>query len=179
LLACELSCPSGTERRGGLCFRLSALAGASGGSAGEGGASGAPRHDREEDEGNAVSGGAMADAGAHEGEDGPRGGRSAADAGEHAVAEAGRSAASAGERAEAGSSGASAPGARCGDGVTEGAERCDGKDCPTECTTQNKCLVASLHGSCRQMRLRMHEGGDHGLQERRRMLRAWLQACDR
>jgi hypothetical protein len=105
------------------------------------------------DAGTLVSAEEMSHAGAGGSEGDRAGGAGTAGAGENPGPEAGRGGTRSMTDAAAGSSGTAGHGdssvasPRCGNGVREGTELCDGADCSVSCMSDNACIVAALEGS--------------------------------
>jgi len=168
LLACSTECPHGTTRVGDICRRDNGLEGQMAADAGlgaetAGDSSASPSGGRTKTNG---SGGAS-------GATGGRGGGASRKAGDSAasgsggdapqagasgtVPQAGASGAAAGTggttkppevtAGKSGSAGGASASPRCGDGVKDAGETCDGADCPSSCPAAKGCMVMKLMGS--------------------------------
>ena len=138
-------CPSGTTEQLGHCIRNSELADANVGTGGQQASTGS--------EGTAATAPSSGGAGDQAARGGSAAGSDPANssgaagtgAGQSASGSAGTAAGSSG--GGAGSSGGGAPEPKCGNGVREGKELCDGADCISRCDTANACLIATLIGA--------------------------------
>ncbi|MEY4576853.1 MAG: hypothetical protein RL701_1556 [Pseudomonadota bacterium] len=157
IAGCKAHCPTGWVLQGELCHRVSADAGdmepEDGSMPGDDGATG---------NASTSPGDAGGDSGASDSNRGGRGGASGKQAdsdasGSGGAAQGGSSGATAGaagpakhtdgEAGTSGSSGKSSAPPRCGNGVKEAGETCDGDDCPKTCPAATGCMVMKLAGS--------------------------------